>query len=177
VDVDLGQVGGRRIERVLDRGGEPVHLPDGQAGVEDAVHGHEQASVRHPDADLEDGVIEVDVAMARQRSYPAILFSLHRAGFYPDALQYAPVFNGVGGWQLYSGPGYTAGATLPENEWVQLRLEVQGPQARLFVGPDPEPALLVDHLEWGDSKGGVGLRSRGPASSTTSRSTRRARST
>jgi sugar lactone lactonase YvrE len=125
-----------------------------------------------------DGVIEVDLALERQRSYPAIIFRRqtdgeyehvylrpHRAGFYPDAIQYAPAFNGVAGWQLYNGPGYTAGATLPENQWVHLRLEVQGSQARLFVGPAPKPALVIDHLERGDSRGGVGLQSprNGPA--------------
>ncbi len=130
------------------------------------------------DVELEDGVIEVDVALTRQRSYPAIIFRRqkdgdyehvylrpHRAGFYPDALQYAPAFNGVAGWQLYNGPGYTAAATLPEGQWIHLRLEVQGSQARLFVGPAPEPALVIDHLEWGDRKGGVGLQSprNGPA--------------
>ena len=73
-----------------------------------------------------DGVVEVDVAVTGARSYPGILFRVasprelervylrpHRAGpaGYPDAVQYVPGFNGVDGWQLYNGDGFTAAAT------------------------------------------------------------------
>jgi hypothetical protein len=67
---------------------------------------------------LENGIIEVDIAVSGARSYPGIIFRMqslenferfylrpHRAGLYPDALQYTPVFNRVEGWQLYSGKG------------------------------------------------------------------------
>ncbi len=122
------------------------------------------------DVVFEDGVIEVDVAADRGRAYPAIIFRRqaegeyehvylrpHRAGLYPDALQYAPVFNGVGGWQLYSGPGFTAPVTLAENQWVHVRLEVLGTQARIFVGDGPQPALVVGDLKHGRSRGAIGL--------------------
>lgn len=122
------------------------------------------------DAVFEDGVIEVDLATDRQRSYPAIIFRRqaegeyehvylrpHRAGLYPDAVQYAPVFNGIAGWQLYSGPGFTAGVSLPENRWVHVRIEVGGTQTRVFVGDAPQPALVIDALKHGRSKGTLGL--------------------
>ena len=122
------------------------------------------------DAVFENGVIEVDLATNRQRSYPAIIFRRqadgeceqvyfrpHRAGFYPDAVQYAPVFNGVTGWQLYSGPGFTAGVTLPENQWVHVRIEVKGMQARVFVGDAARPVLVVDELKRGAGRGALGL--------------------
>lgn len=78
--------------------------------------------------DLENGVIEVDLAVRGDRSYPGVLFHVqseqdyermylrpHRAGLYPDAIQYAPAFNGVTAWQLYHGEGYTAAVVIPEN--------------------------------------------------------------
>lgn len=127
------------------------------------------------DAVFENGIIEVDVAVTGARSYPGINFRIqssdnyehfyirpHRAGLYPDALQYAPCFNGTGGWQLYNGPGYTAAtAKLPANKWIHVRLEVMGSQARVFLGDASQPALVIDYLKHGVSKGTLGLS--GPA--------------
>ncbi|MBE0593679.1 MAG: SMP-30/gluconolactonase/LRE family protein, partial [Gemmatimonadales bacterium] len=116
------------------------------------------------------GVIEVDLAVTGARSYPGLLFRVqsedayeevyvrpHRAGLYPDAIQYTPVFNGVAGWQLYNGPGYTAATELPRNAWLRLRLEVSGSQARLFIGDRPEPALRIGRLEHGATAGAIGV--------------------
>ena len=122
------------------------------------------------DAELENGVIEFDIAVSGARSYPGVVFRLqsetdyerlyvrpHRAGLYPDAVQYMPVINGSETWQLYSGDGYTAFAELPENEWIHLRLEVSGRQARLFLGGGDEPVLEVHDLKHGVSNGALGL--------------------
>jgi len=124
------------------------------------------------DTEFENGIIEVDLAADRQQAYPAIVFRRqsdgeyehvyfrpHRAGFYADAVQYSPVFNGVAGWQLYSGPGFTAGVTLPENQWVHIRLEVSGTQAKVFVGAGSQPVLEINDLKHGLSKGTLGLQS------------------
>ncbi len=124
------------------------------------------------DAVFEDGVIEVDLAVTGARSYPGVLFRMetprdfervylrpHRAGpsGYPDAVQYLPGFNGVDGWQLYNGPGFTAGATIPAGQWVHLRIEVRGTQARVFLGDSAEPVLKIHELKRGRSKGTLGL--------------------
>ncbi len=129
------------------------------------------------DVELADGVIEVDVAVTGARSYPGIVFRVqseqdyerlylrpHRAGLYPDAIQYTPVINGIAGWQLYNGDGFTAGGEFPENEWMHLRLEFSGSQARLFIGDAAEPALVMDRLKHGVSTGSIGLH--GPADGT-----------
>lgn len=119
-----------------------------------------------------DGVIEVDVAVPDNdaRSYPGIVFRVqserdyerlylrpHRAPLYPDAIQYTPVLNGIAGWQLYNGDGSTAAASVPSGEWIRLRLEVAGSQARLYLGEADEPALVVDDLKHGVSTGSVGV--------------------
>lgn len=124
------------------------------------------------DAVFGDGVIEVDVAVSGARSYPGVAFRIqrpgeservylrpHRAGpaGYPDAVQYVPMFNGVDGWQLYNGEGFTAPATLPSGRWVHVRVEVMGTQARVFIGESAVPALLIHDLKHGRSRGTIGL--------------------
>lgn len=120
--------------------------------------------------EFENGVIEVDIAVDGSRSYPGIVFRRqsqndyehvyirpHRAGLYPDALQYAPVFNGIGCWQLFNGEGYTAGIDIPENEWIHVKLEVSGKQARVFLGGADQPSLVITDLKHGVSRGAMGV--------------------
>ena len=123
------------------------------------------------EVEFTDGVIEVDIAVSGARSYPGIIFRRqsqadlerfyvrpHRSnGAFSDALQYTPVINGIAGWQLYSGDGFTNFATIPTGEWVHLRLEVKGTQARVYVGDGEDPDLVIHELKHGISKGGIGL--------------------
>lgn len=124
------------------------------------------------DVSLADGVVEVDVACSGARSYPGVLFRMqspretervylrpHRAGpaGYPDAVQYVPTFNGVDSWQLYNGDGFTAGATVPPGEWVPVKIEFKGTQARVYVGDMEHPALLIDSLKREPGAGTFGL--------------------
>jgi sugar lactone lactonase YvrE len=122
------------------------------------------------DVDFGNGVIEVDIAVSGAPSYPGIVFRVqtdknyerfyvrpHRMGRYPDALQYTPVINGIAGWQLYNGKGFTAGADKHENEWVTLRVEIMGSQARVYYGDADKPALVIDELKQGVSRGSIGV--------------------
>jgi len=119
------------------------------------------------DIEFRDGLIEYDLYLTGARSYPGVLFRMsedhhaeyfyvrpHRAGLYPDALQYTPVVAGIVEWQLYTGPGYTASWESVEEEWIPVRLEVQGRQVRVFVGAGSEPALVIPYLE-GHSESGA----------------------
>jgi hypothetical protein len=92
------------------------------------------------DVQFGDGVVEVDIALERERGYPGFAFHVagpgasesiyirpHRAGLYADAVQYTPVFNGVSSWQLYSGSRlHKPRADSHAGEWVTLRLEIEG---------------------------------------------------
>jgi hypothetical protein len=123
------------------------------------------------DVEFEDGVIEVDVAVDGRRSYPGINFRMqsprdyeryylrpHRTcGQYPDVHQYTPVINGIAGWQLYNGEGFTSGGEVPTGEWVHLKVEVKGSQARVFLGDMENPVLEIDELVHGVSRGSIGL--------------------
>ncbi|MBN1824631.1 MAG: SMP-30/gluconolactonase/LRE family protein [Candidatus Eisenbacteria bacterium] len=122
------------------------------------------------DADFADGVIEVDVLVARERNYPGVNFRIqsptdhekvylrpHRFRFYPDAVQYCPSTNGIASWQIYNGDGATAGTDQPYEEWITLRIEVKGERARVFYGDMDRPVLEVPKLGNGISRGALGL--------------------
>jgi hypothetical protein len=124
------------------------------------------------DVQFTNGYIEVDVWMAdRRRSYPGLQFRReapgefeeiylrpHRSPFYEDAVQYTPVFHGVSGWQLYNGEGFTAAAVIQSDQWVRLRLEVSGTQARLFLGDGKQPVLSIPYLQRGVTGGSIGVK-------------------
>ncbi len=124
------------------------------------------------DVEFQNGIIEVDIAVTGQkhRSYPGILFRVqspgnwerfyirpHRASLYPDALQYTPAFNGIDGWQLYNGEGYTKAADIPDNQWVHFKIEVWGNQAQIYMDDMHRPVLVIPELKHGVSKGYLGL--------------------
>lgn len=117
---------------------------------------------------LADGVIEVDVSTPIPRAFAGVPFRiqspeeyeevyvrLHKSGS-PDAVQYAPTFNGVTAWQLY-GPGDGwARAHFHKNGWVPLRLELEGDGLRVFAGQAREP-LLVTRLRRDERSGALGV--------------------
>ncbi len=124
------------------------------------------------DAVFENGVIEFDVAVNGERSYPGVLFRIASRGNHervylrphhanaarvPDVVQYVAAFNGIDSWQLYSGDGKTAYADLPTDRWLHVRVEVSGAQARVFLDGAERPALEIHELQRGMSKGGLGL--------------------
>ncbi len=126
------------------------------------------------DVEFENGVVEVDLAFKEGTIFPTIIFRRqdeanyeefyvrpHKSGK-PDALQYTPVFNGLSAWQLYYGEGCTNAWTFPTNEWVHIKLEIAGTQARVFMGEDRTPSLVINDLRLGRIKGGLGLKVTGP---------------
>jgi len=126
------------------------------------------------DIEFENGVVEADLAFKEGQVFPTIVFRRqddanceefyvrpHKSG-QPDALQYSPVINGLSAWQLYYGDGYTNSWKLPANSWLHIKIEFAGTQARVFVGDEKTPALVIPELKRGLSKGGLGLKVTGP---------------
>ena len=122
------------------------------------------------DVEFVDGIIEFDISVTGQRSYPGIRFRAqsranaeniyirpHIIGVSQDALQYTPIFNNEACWQLYNGDGFTTGIEMPLNEWVHVKIEVSGSQARVYIGDTKKPTLKIDYLKHGKSKGGIAL--------------------
>jgi hypothetical protein len=120
------------------------------------------------DFELQDGVVDVDVATPAKRGFFGIQFRVvgndgewvylrqHKSGL-PDAMQYTPVLKTGLNWQIYNGPGFTGAVDIPRDSWFHLRLEVSGAQARLFVKDMTQPALVMDDLKSGVRKGEVAL--------------------
>jgi hypothetical protein len=56
-------------------------------------------------------------------------------------------------------PGvYESYTDMEMNEWIQLRIEVKGKQARLFINDHKQPSLIVNDLKLRENaSGGIGL--------------------
>ena len=118
--------------------------------------------------EFENGIIEWDIAFEGSQAYAGAYFRMQSEEdfelFYlrphcsnePDALQYHPEFNGVDGWQLYNGAGFTASAAIPHKRWLHVKMEISGKQARVYLDNADEPALVIDNLKHGVSRGTMG---------------------
>jgi hypothetical protein len=135
----------------------------------------ETGTARRRDVPFEDGTIDFDVQMTSRRSFVYVEFRGAGDGEYeemylrphksnlPDAVQYAPVWQGRSSWQLYHGPGATAAVPFEPGAWTHVRLIVAGRRAALFVKNMDKPALIVPRLARDPKPGYIGLRGFLPA--------------
>ena len=129
----------------------------------------ETGEAHRPDVRFTDGTIDLDVQLTDRRSFVYVFFRIagdgEREEFYlrphksnlPDAVQYAPVWQGRSTWQLRHGPGGTAAAGFPAGEWTHVRVAVRGRQAAIFIGDMNAPALLVPRLARDPQAGHIAL--------------------
>jgi hypothetical protein len=108
------------------------------------------------DANFDTGVIEFDMALPADRSFPGVVFrgqdDANYEHFYlrphqngnPDSMQYTPVINNMTAWQIHKE--YNAQTKFPVNQWMRVRLEVGEDSARVFVNSD-KPTLVVHDLK------------------------------
>jgi hypothetical protein len=118
-----------KVERYLGR--DALFLDDGTAWLDDA--------------NFQDGIIEFDVAASVEPGFHGLAFRAADHDNYeevylrshlsdkPDATQYTPVFNGLWGWQIYSGPRFTQQVTIVPDRWVHVRVVVHGQRLELSV--------------------------------------------
>ena len=137
-------------------------------------------------AEIADGVVELELAVERERGFYGVVWRArdfeNAESFYvrphqvgnPDAVQYAPFFNGLGGFQLYHGPGFWAPVAFPLDEWFTIRVVYAGTRAEIYVAGKGEPVLAVGALKRAPDAGRVGvMTSLGLSTSPASRSRRR----
>jgi hypothetical protein len=118
-------------------------------------------------AAMENGTLDLDVAAsdttnfvgvafrAASPRFSNVLFLRPGASGTEEAVQYGPAFNSLGvAWQVYHGDGANAVAEVPRNRWVHVRLELDGPAARLYVDSATAPTLVVPRVV---ASGGAGL--------------------
>lgn len=142
------------------RASDPRWELSGQGTAVETVDGREAIAIEtgvasRRDVRLQDGLIEFDLKLTGRRSFAYVMFRMaadgeneevylrpHKSGL-PDALQYAPVYQGQGAWQLHHGPGGTAALEIPRDTWLRVRLAVHGRRAALYVGDGQAPALVA----------------------------------
>jgi hypothetical protein len=123
--------------------------------------------------ELEDGELELDLAVGPERGFHGVVWRLrdeesyesffvrpHQSGN-DDAVQYTPVFNDIPSWQLYHGPGFWAPVVFPLDGWFRIRVVFAGERAEVFVGDMETPALAAP-LKRPVEPGQVGVQVSGP---------------
>ena len=118
-------------------------------------------------ASMENGTLDLDVAASDTTNFVGVAFRAATPRFSnvvflrpgasgtEEAVQYGPAFNSLGvAWQVYHGDGANAVAELPRNRWIHVRLELDGPVARLYVDTATTPTLVVPRVV---ASGGTGL--------------------
>ncbi len=96
-------------------------------------------------ASMENGTLDLDVAASDTTNFLGVVFRAATPRFSnvvflrpgasgtEEAVQYGPAFNSVGvAWQVYHGDGANAVASLARNRWIHVRVELDGPVARLY---------------------------------------------
>ena len=121
-----------------------------------------------------DGAVELDLAVTRERGFPGVVWRLvdedNTESFYlrphqvgnPDSIQYSPVFNGIGGWQLYHGPGFAEPIDFPIDAWFTIRAVFVGSRAEVYVSDMAIPALVVAEQKRAVVAGRIGIQVGGP---------------
>ena len=116
---------------------------------------------------LKNGTIDFDVAFESGRKFVGIHFRRQDDGntedFYlrphqsgnPDATQYTPVFNGLAGWQLYFGDGYSVPVAYTFGEWMHVRLVINNNRMEVFLVNMEKPLLHAFDLKRMVAAGGI----------------------
>jgi hypothetical protein len=121
------------------------------------------------DANFRDGTVEADVASKSGALFIGMAFRIESeanmevvylrpgASDTSEAVQYTPRLNGDAIWQLLNTSHEKARAHIPENQWIHMKIVVDGRTCTLFLNESKVPTLTVTNLRRGDSKGGIGL--------------------
>ena len=110
-------------------------------------------------AAMDNGTLELDVAASDTTNFLGVAFRAATPRFSnvvflrpgasgtEEAVQYGPAFNSLGvAWQVYHGDGANAVAEIERNRWVHVRIELNGPVARLYVDTATAPTLVVPRV-------------------------------
>lgn len=120
--------------------------------------------------ELRDGIVSFELQASGELGFHGIAFravdDANYEHFYlrpfvsgnPDASQYTPVFDGVSGWQIYTGPRFGLPVAIDTDDWVHVELRVKDRTAEVYV----DGTLLVfPELQRSPVAGRIGLTSGG----------------
>lgn len=127
----------------------------------------EQGVALARDLNFKNGTIEFQMCIQQGRGFAGIRFHgdggdnteefyirKHQSGN-PDAMQYTPVYNGIAGWQLYSGEGYSTAKTYVFDEWFKVKLVLSGTRGEVYIDNMEKPVLLIHELKLGEHPGKI----------------------
>jgi len=110
------------------------------------------------DANFTNGIVEFDMAVAKDRYFPGFGFRMqdpenteefyvrpHQSGN-PDAIQYYPEYFGGGGWQLYYGDGFNNPHAIPFDRWFHVKFLIKDTMAEVYLDNEAQPALFIKRL-------------------------------
>jgi hypothetical protein len=145
----------------------------------DQTTGYEPGTVFLPDLIFHNGIIEADLAGPIEppgRTFVGLAFRIDPKNAKQHELIYFRPFNSgtprhdhtvqyVATDTIYDWPYlrknfpgvYESGATIANNTWFHVRLEIDGVTCRVFVNHSAEPVLTVKDLKLGDRSGLVGF--------------------
>ena len=119
---------------------------------------------------FKNGIIDYDVSFEQGRKFAMFQFRIsdsknyeefylraHQSGN-PDAMQYTPVFNGVSGWQLYHGKGYSNAYHFNFKEWMHVRLVIIEDKMDVYINDMSQPILQAHDLKRDPITGLVGFK-------------------
>jgi hypothetical protein len=108
---------------------------------------------------MENGTLDLDLAASDTTTFLGVVFRAATPRFSnvvflrpgssgtEEAVQYGPAFNTLGvAWQVYHGDGANAVAVVERNRWIHVRIELDGPMARVFVDTATAPTLVVPRV-------------------------------
>lgn len=109
-------------------------------------------SIALKDANFLNGTIEYDIYMKETRGFPGVYFRTNGSNseqFYirphqsgnPDANQAIGLINGISAWQLYFGPKYSFPYKYPVDEWMHVKIVVDGDKAQVYLDNADKPNL------------------------------------
>ncbi|MEZ4772371.1 MAG: hypothetical protein R3D00_04245 [Bacteroidia bacterium] len=148
-------------------------LPEGKAVVEEYM-GEKSLFLQGgiaflKDIELRNGIIEFDLAVPEKRGFVGAIFRstdpsnyeefylrMHQSGN-PDATQYTPVFNGMAGWQLYFGTGFTETFTMDFDQWMHVKIVFWEDQGEIYIRDMENPLIFMHDLKQETAAGKVGL--------------------
>ncbi|MEL6276031.1 MAG: hypothetical protein AAFU03_13095, partial [Bacteroidota bacterium] len=67
------------------------------------------------------------------------------------------VYNGINGWQLYTGPGYATPISYHYDDWTHVKIVVSGSRAEIYLNGVTQPAIYLPNLHRKPQVGGIGV--------------------
>lgn len=98
----------------------------------------------------ERGFVGINARMKDEANHEEFYMRAHQSGN-PDAMQYTPVHNGIAGWQIHVGEGYSGAHRFQFDRWMEVKLVFRDRELEIFIDDMETPVLYTNNLEYNES--------------------------